>query len=274
MSKWGYPAFRRLLQLLLLSLALALSPVAFAQDLSGLLDARDAFVAREIKSGRSWEVHPDLCARAESPASTFKIPNTLIGLETGVIPDASFVLPWDGKKRWAEAWNRDHDLRSAMQNSVVWYYQEVARRIGLARMQKGVDRFRYGTRYLGGAIDRFWLDGQLTISPRQQVDFLAGVVQGGFGISPRNLKILRHAMWIEDTARGPLYAKTGWAHFPEQNRNVGWYVGWIEGSDETLVFAYNCRREEPVPAHFLPDRIARSRACLERIGWLGKRAGK
>jgi len=270
----GHAALRRFLQVLWFYMAVSLWAVAAAQDLSGLLDARDAFVAREVKSGRTWEVHPELCVKAESPASTFKIPNTLIGLDTGVIPDASFALPWDGQKRWVEAWNRDHDLRSAMQNSVVWYYQEVARRIGLARMQKGVDRFKYGTRYLGGAIDRFWLDGQLTISPRQQVDFLAGVAQGEFGIEPRNLQILRRAMWIEDTPRGPLYAKTGWAHFPEKNRNVGWYVGWIEGADETLVFAYNCRREQPVPANFVPDRIARTRACLERIGWLGKASGK
>lgn len=261
---------RRFLQASLIFPAFCLAPNLAAQDFEGLLDERDAFVARELQTGRSWEVHPQLCSKPESPASTFKIPNTLIGLETGVIADANFTLPWDGEKRWAEAWNRDHDLRSAMQNSVVWYYQEVARRIGLERMQKGVDRFQYGNRQLGRVVDRFWLDGPLAISPRQQIDFLAGVLQGRWGISSRNLDILREAMWVEDSPRGPLYAKTGWAHFPQQKRNVGWYVGWIESPEETLVFAYNCRRGQPVPADFVPDRIARTRACLQRIGWLGK----
>ncbi len=35
------------------------------------------------------------CAQRFSPCSTFKIPNSLIGLETGVLTDATTVIPWD-----------------------------------------------------------------------------------------------------------------------------------------------------------------------------------
>ena len=89
-----------------------------------------------------------LCERSFIPTSAFKIPNTIIRLETGVIPDAAFTLKWDGQTRWLQAWNRDHDLRSAFRNSVVWYYQEVARRIGEARMKAWLERLGYGKRRL------------------------------------------------------------------------------------------------------------------------------
>ena len=100
------------------------------------------------------------------PASTFKIPNSLIALETGVVQDPDKdVFKWDGVKRDIEAWNKDHTLRSAIAVSAVPVYQEIARRIGQERMQKYVDLFEYGNRDIGGGIDQFWLTGNLRIDP-------------------------------------------------------------------------------------------------------------
>ena len=100
------------------------------------------------------------------PASTFKIPNSLIALETGVVEDPDKdVFKWDGVKRDIEAWNKDHTLRSAIAVSAVPVYQEIARRIGEERMQKYVDLFEYGNRDIGGGIDQFWLTGNLRIDP-------------------------------------------------------------------------------------------------------------
>ena len=62
------------------------------------------------------------------PASTFKIVNSLIGLETGVISDEKMVIKWDGIKRWNEDWNKDLTMEEAFKVSSVNYYQEVARR--------------------------------------------------------------------------------------------------------------------------------------------------
>ena len=96
------------------------------------------------------------------PASTFKIPNSLIALETGVVGDPDQdVFKWDGVVRAIEAWNRDHTLRSAIGASAVPVYQEIARRIGAERMQKYLDLFEYGNRDIGGGIDQFWLTGDL-----------------------------------------------------------------------------------------------------------------
>jgi beta-lactamase class D len=107
------------------------------------------------------------------PASTFKIPNSIIALETGVVADPDKdVFKWDGVVRSIEAWNRDHTMRSAIAASVVPVYQEIARRIGQERMQKYVDLFEYGNRDIGGGIDQFWLTGNLRIDPIEQIDFV------------------------------------------------------------------------------------------------------
>src|SRR5260221_8767466 len=108
------------------------------------------------------------------PASTFKIPNSIIALETGVVTDPDKdVFKWDGVTRSIEAWNRDHTMRSAIAASAVPVYQEIARRIGQERMQKYVDLLEYRNRDIGGRIHQFWPTGQLPHAPDQQIEFLA-----------------------------------------------------------------------------------------------------
>src|SRR3982074_2875616 len=117
---------------------------------------------------------------AKLPASTFKIPNSIIALETGVVADPDKdVFKWDGVTRSIEAWNKDHTLRSAIAASAVPVYQEIARRIGAERMQKYVDQLDYGNRDIGGGIDQFWLTGNMRIDPVQQVDFVDRLRRGG-----------------------------------------------------------------------------------------------
>src|SRR4029450_4459658 len=95
----------------------------------------------------------DRSGQAFLPASTFKIPNSIIALETGAVEDPDKdVFKWDGVKRSIEPWNKDHPLRSAIAVSAVPVYQEIARRIGAERMQKYVDLFDYGNHDLCGVL--------------------------------------------------------------------------------------------------------------------------
>ena len=110
-------------------------------------------------------------ARGFIPASTFKILNSLVALETGVI-GVDDTIPWDGVKRAFPAWNQDQRMREAFQRSTVWFYQLLARRIGQVRMQQAVSREHYGNENIAGGIDRFWLTGSLRISALQQIDLL------------------------------------------------------------------------------------------------------
>jgi beta-lactamase class D len=169
---------------------------------------------------------PELARHAFAPASTFKIPNTLVGLETGVIPDEAFTLPWDGERHDIEAWNRDTDLTAAMAESVVWYYQEVARRVGLERMESWVARLGYGNAQVGDRVDRFWLDGPLAITPVEQVEFLERLTAGQLPVSARSVEILRRVVPSRELQGATLHAKTG-THVGG-GESQGWLVGWVE----------------------------------------------
>jgi len=170
------------------------------------------------------------------PASTFKIPNSLIGLETGVIADAEFVIAWDGVRRDIEAWNKDHTLRSAIAVSCVPYYQELARRVGAKRMKLWLDTLRYGNADTTGmVIDRFWLSGRLRTTCFEQIDFLHRLQSGRLPVSKRSANIVRDIIRLDSTANYVLRGKTGWA----DAQGVGWLVGWVETLDNTYIFACN-----------------------------------
>jgi beta-lactamase class D len=182
--------------------------------------------------------------RAETPflpASTFKIFNALVGLETGAVRDEYELFKWGGKKRWGQEWNRDNSLASGMKYSTVWFYQELARRIGAARMQMWIDKASYGNRDLGGGIDQFWLTGKLRISAAQQIDFLRRLALGSLPFSARSQETVRRITIVESAPGYIIHAKTGWGvHAAADGKaDLGWYVGWVERDGRRWFFAIN-----------------------------------
>lgn len=214
---------------------------------------------------------------AFSPASTFKICNALIGLETGAVRDENEVFPWDGVQRGLPAWNRDTTLAEGMRHSTVWFYQAMARRIGMARMREWIARAGYGNQELGTEVDRFWLNGTLRISAWQQVEFLRRLANGGLPFSERSQRIVRRITLLEESPgleEGPgfrLHGKTGWFSGGGAT-DLGWLVGWVEREAGRWFFAVNM----DLPSASLPGSIARhapkreavARAVLARLGAL------
>jgi beta-lactamase class D len=171
--------------------------------------ANGAFVLYDLNNNRYIRYNPERCAQGFIPASTFKIINSLIGLETGVIPDENYVIKWNGTPYEVPAWNQDHTLKSAIKNSVVWYYQELARRGGKEKMQQYVDAVGYGNKDISGKIDTFWLEGGLRISADEQVEFLKRLYQDKLPFSPRSMKIVKEILVLEKTESYQLSGKTG-----------------------------------------------------------------
>ena len=171
------------------------------------------------------------------PASTFKIINSMIALETGVIKNENEIIPWDGKKRFVNEWNRGHNLRSGIKYSVVWFYQELARRIGEERMQHFIDSMGYGNQDIGGGIDQFWLTGNIRISMEQQIDLLERLYKNDLPFSQRTMDIVKDIMILEKTDNFVLRGKTGWAARVEPN--IGWFVGYLERDGNVYFFANN-----------------------------------
>jgi beta-lactamase class D len=199
----------------------------------------------------------DRSEQAFLPASTFKIPNSLIALETGVVGDPDKdVFKWDGVKRSIEAWNKDHTLRSAIAASAVPVYQEIARRIGAERMQKYVDLFEYGNRNIGGGIDQFWLTGDLRIDPIQ-------LRRGVLPVGKRSQDLVRDILPVTKAGDATIRAKTGLLGAELGKPSLGWVVGWAEKGSAQTVFALNIDIREP---RHVASRMTLAQQCLAEIG--------
>ena len=222
-------------------------------------------VVYDLKTGEYAVYDAERAARSFTPASTFKIPHSLIALETGVVQDERRpVFHWDGTQRDLPDWNRDHTLRTAIKYSVVWVYQEIARQVGAEREARFVKSFDYGNADTSGPVDRFWLGGPLRISAFEQVAFLKKLVGGELPVSERSVRIVRDIL-INDA--GPTYvlrAKTG-ADF---DARIGWWVGWVEKDDDTFLFAVNLDFSE-----MSDKRQAVTRAILRAQGILPPEQG-
>lgn len=186
------------------------------------------------------------------PASTFKILNSLIALETGIAPDENFTLKWDSVERWNPNWNSDQDMKTAFKNSTVWYYQELARRIGEARMKFYMSQANYGNFEIMGEIDKFWLNGGLRISPRQQIRFLQKLNEEKLPFQQCNMQIVKKIMISQDSSGIVIHSKTGMTQ--QNGKDIGWFVGWLEKAGNTYYFANCIQCEDSTNQNFIPAR--------------------
>ncbi len=262
----------RLALVLLLAATLGATPApppdrAFPPGTSG------QFVAVDLASGRHFRVDPAGCAQRYSPFSTFKIPNSLIGLETGVVAGPDETLRWDSAKypvpdpapgpEYEFAWTQDQSMRSALSFSIVWYYRELATRIGEPRMGRWLRLFDYGNRDLSGGLDRFWLGSSLRISPDEQARFLARLQAGAFPVSKEHLAFVQQVLTEELVAPGcRLITKTG-----SSSTGEGWLVGWLlreGGGGCAFALHENARSFDEL----VRTRPAIAHALLARAGYL------
>lgn len=196
-------------------------------------------VVLDAESGQQHVVNPQRARERFSPASTFKVYNSLVALETGVAPDVDSMYTWDGIERGG-AWDQDHSLRMGMKNSTVWLYQELARRIGLERYAAAFAREPYGNNTLGDEVTMFWLGTPLRISADEQIALLDRLRQGTLAFRPDVQAAVRDLMLLEATDTYRLYGKTGWTwSADDRSDEIGWLVGWIERGEAAWVYALN-----------------------------------
>jgi len=205
--------------------------------------------------------------RAETrfvPASTFKIPNSLIGLSVGAVKSVDEVLPYKGHPQpFNKAWVKDMGLREAIVLSNVPIYQELARRIGLDCMRDNVARTDYGNKEIGPSVDSFWLSGPLKISAVEQTQFLAKLAQDKLPFPQEFQKSVREIVLLDRGLDWQLYAKTGWENAPGQG--VGWWVGWVQKNSQIYAFALNMDVRQASDA---TKRVEIGKASLKALGLL------
>ncbi len=177
------------------------------------------------------------------PASTFKIYNSLIALETGVASDKDFQIEWDGKEYEFKSWNQNQTLESAIKNSVVWYYQEIARRIGTERMQSYLDKLNYGNKNIDSGIDIFWLIGDMEISANEQIELLRKLYFLELPFSRRAQNIVKEIITLEENEDYKLSGKTGTVMRLDEFY-YSWFVGYVESNDNIYFFATNLKKNK------------------------------
>lgn len=212
---------------------------------------------------------------AYTPASTFKIVNALIGIESGRIVNEKMVIKWDGVVRkfpngdTAAAWNRDLTMEEAFKVSAVPYYQEIARRIGKDTMQHWLDSLSYGNRKIGEKPDTFWLDNTLKITADEELGLVKRLYFGQLPFQKRTQDIVKKIMLQESNANYKLSYKTGWGS-TENGNALGWVAGWIEENNHPYFFVLNVEGKPDTQMTAL--RLDLLKAILKQQGFFeGKR---
>ena len=178
--------------------------------------------------------------KATLPASTFKIINSLIALETGVIHDETDVINWVGKVDTVLYGYRpeiyhDMSIREAFEQSAGWVYIELARKIGRNRYRQYLSKCQYGNGNLSEKGVDFWNFGSFAISPKNQITFLKALYEDKLPFSKRNMAIVKRMMINETTHSYVLRAKTGWTR--DGGMDIGWWVGYVEKRGSPYFFA-------------------------------------
>lgn len=192
----------------------------------------------------TWSIHDiEHATLRVAPNSTYKIYDALFGLEGGVItPDDSFIA-WNGETYPFEAWNANQTLESAMSSSVNWYFQSVDKQLGAASVYNYIQEIGYGNKNMSGDFFTYWMESSLKISPIEQVELLTKLHDNSFGFAPENINAVKEAICLSYSDTGTFYGKTGTGRVNGQDVN-GWFVGYIETTDNTYYFATNIGADE------------------------------
>jgi beta-lactamase class D len=227
-----------------------------------------AFVLMDLKTGTTTVFNQTRSEKRYLPASTFKIMNTLIALESKSISSIDEVFKWDGTGRSYEAWNKDLSVREAFRVSAVWVYQEMARRTGRETIEQWMVNCSYGNMKTGPEIDRFWLDGETAISAIEQVGFLMKLYKKELPFSIQVQEQVKELMLTDSAGSKRFYAKTGWAARVEHQ--IGWYVGFVEDGNNVWIFALNIDINKPEDTRY---RIEITRDILNSEDIFPKESG-
>jgi len=197
-------------------------------------------VLSSLKDNKEYISNNSRAIKRYIPASTFKIPNTLIALEERVIKDQYEIIKWDGIKRFYEPWNKDQTLQSAISISCVWCYQKLAKKIGNDKYLYYLKKLHYGNEKTGSDVSTFWLEGDIKISAIEQIEFLKKLYENNLPFKQKYMDITKEILTVEKTDEYIINAKSGWSG------KIGWYVGYVETKNNIWFFALNAdiKKEE------------------------------
>jgi beta-lactamase class D len=186
-----------------------------------------AFILYDLKNEKPvLKFNESNFKKEDAPFSTFKIPHALIALQVGVLKDENSMIKWNETQYPISEWNRDQTLQTAMNYSVVWYFQETAERIGRETMQKYLSKIGYGNETIGNNPASFWLDDSLRISVEGQLAFINRLYREDLPFDKDVIKTVKKVIINDSGENYTLSGKTG-ASDSRRRPCVGWYVGYV-----------------------------------------------
>lgn len=215
----------------------------------------ECFMLQALDGSNAFVSDPAECRAATSPASTFKIPHALIALETRVIKNARQVAKWDGTDQSFDAWERDHTIDSAMKSSVLWFFRRTAAAIGRERMQTRLRQLGYASDTFSGELTSFWVNGDLVVTPEEQLRFMQRFVRNQLPIRRAHINAVKASLVVPagkiTTAGGAHDFAIGWpavdvvraktGNTTVDGERVSWLVGHIEAGKRQYVFVSRVR---------------------------------
>ena len=194
---------------------------------------KGTFILKDLSNNQLTIYNKERSDSSFLPASTFKILNSMIALQTSAIKSVDDTIKWDGKDKGWKLWNKDQTMKSAMPISCVWFYQDLARRIGKEKMQQWINKVNYGNKSIEKEIDNFWLKGDLRITANEQVSFIEKLIYNKLPFNREIQEIVKEIMITDQTAIYTIHSKTGWT------KNIGWNVGYVETQNNRWIFVLN-----------------------------------
>jgi beta-lactamase class D len=226
----------------------------YSPELQDIIDSANVIgsvLVFDPQNNTYWSNDFERCDSGFLPASTFKIPNSIIALETGVVKNDSTLFKWNGEKRRLPVWEQDLTFADAFRASCVPCYQEIARNIGPARMNEYLKKLNYGNMKVDSSnIDVFWLEGDSRISMNQQLDFITRFYKGELPILTRTRDIVKRMMIIDDNGKYIFSGKTGWSI--RNGNNNGWFAGYLETKNSVYFIVTNIEPREAFNMDLFP----------------------
>lgn len=223
---------------------------------------KGTFVLLDAQTNKTSFHNPERAKERFTPCSTFKIPNTLIALETKVLSSPDQKITWDKKKYPKETlfikdWAKDMNLKDAFKLSCVWFYKEIADKVGKEKMDQYLNEFNYGNKDTSGGLTQFWLVSSLKISALEQIDFLRKMHERKFKLAPETYDAAENEIFIEEkTPEYTLRTKTGTGPLGNGD-NIAWYVGYVTKGEKTWYFAMNIETKDMPGSMALRKKITR-----------------
>lgn len=240
-------------------LARAQAPADLASAFASAFNGVEACAAlRDVASGAETATSDRLeCARRLAPCATLDIPASVVALDRGVTPDANAPVrrqpPVEGDPPDGVT------LKDAFRGPVPWVYDEIAHRVGPDAFVKALGAMRYGDaeQIASRPRPKPAAQSRLTLSPVEQVDFLARLKRGELPTTAESQARTAELFPSERIGDANLLLKTGAC------LGAAWAVGWVDRGGRSMIFAVVETAREGASAE---DVVARTKRLMANLG--------